>query len=98
MKLTGRKARLDPSNDRGAIIIIVAVGMVGLLGATALAFDLGNAWQARRELTNSTDAGALAAAASFAVGGDGCNEAHDYVLANDPHATIEDGWCVHVGS
>ena len=85
------------SDERGAIIVIVAVAMVGLLAATAIAFDLGNAWQERREIVNATDAGALAGAAAFSLGNDGCVEADSYVTKNDGGANTPDDFCVHSG-
>lgn len=88
---------IQRSDDRGAIIVIVAIAMVGLLGATALAFDLGNAWQERRELVNATDAAALAGAAAFSLGNDGCTEASNYVAVNDGGATTPENFCAHDG-
>lgn len=48
--------------DRGQILVIVAVGMVVLLGIGALVVDLGMSWMLRREEQNAADPGAIAAA------------------------------------
>ena len=95
---TIRAIRRETSDDRGAIIIIMAVIMVALLGMTAIVFDLGLKREQRRELVTATDAGALAAAGTFALGGDGCAVAADYVTGTDPGAVLATGWCTHVGS
>lgn len=47
---------------RGQVIVIVVLGMVGLLGAAGLAFDVGRFYGERRYLQNAADAGALAVA------------------------------------
>jgi len=50
------------SNQRGGVIIFVAVAMVVLIGCAALAIDLTHLYVARNELQNAADAGALAGA------------------------------------
>ena len=50
------------SRERGAVLIHVAVAMVGLLGFCALVMDYGVFWMSRRQAQNSADAGALAGA------------------------------------
>lgn len=48
-------------NQRGAVIIYVALCMVGLLGMAALAVDLGYMYVTRNELQNISDSASLAA-------------------------------------
>jgi hypothetical protein len=47
-------------NQRGGVVIFVAVAMVVLIGCAALAIDLTHLYVARNELQNAADAGALA--------------------------------------
>jgi len=51
--------------ERGAILIQVAVAMVGLLAFAALVTDYGILWASRRQAQNAADAAALAAAISL---------------------------------
>ena len=48
--------------DRGQILPIVAVALVGLLGICAFSIDVGYAYYAKRQLQSATDAAALAGA------------------------------------
>lgn len=50
------------ANDRGAVIVIVAVVMIVLLGIAALAVDIGYVAVTKNELQNIADAAALAGA------------------------------------
>lgn len=50
------------SGERGQILIVVAVGLVILLGIAALAIDLGFSWMLRRQEQNAADPAAIAAA------------------------------------
>ena len=52
--------------ERGAVLIQVAVAMLGLLALTAFVFDQGVMWASRRQAQNSADAGALAGAIALA--------------------------------
>jgi Flp pilus assembly protein TadG len=75
--------------ERGVTAVLVAVSLTALCGVGALALDLGNAWQTRRNLVTASDAGALAAAQQYATGGTGCpTVANDYVQRNAPSATV----------
>ena len=68
---------------------MTAVSLVAIFGFTALSVDLGNAWQNRRQLVNSTDASALAAVQEYALGGNGCTSvAGTYLSANKSDATL----------
>ena len=55
---------LSHTDERGAVVPIVALAMVALLIMTAIAVDGGNARQNRREAQAAADAGALAGAKS----------------------------------
>lgn len=66
-------------NQRGAVVVIVAIAMVALTGFTALAVDVGALWLDRKELQNGADAAALALAQSCAKGA--C-EADEFAVAN----------------
>ncbi|MCP3936553.1 MAG: hypothetical protein GY708_14400 [Actinomycetia bacterium] len=72
-------------DETGAAAIILALSMTVLMGAAAIVLDAGDIWQQRRQLVGAVDAGALAAAAEFATGSDGCDDmADDYVVSNAP--------------
>ena len=58
--------RFNFSRERGAVLIHVAVAMLGLLAFSALVIDYGIFWAARRQAQNSADAGALAGAMGLA--------------------------------
>ena len=52
--------------DRGAVLVHVAVAMMGLLAFSALTIDLGTLWVARAQAQNAADAAALSAGVSLA--------------------------------
>jgi hypothetical protein len=52
--------------ERGAVLIHVAVALVGLLAFSMLVIDYGVMWTARNQAQNAADAAALAAAVSLA--------------------------------
>ncbi len=52
-------------DERGVSMVVVAVALTALLGASALAIDVGAVWVARTQLQNGADAAALAAAANL---------------------------------
>jgi Flp pilus assembly protein TadG len=54
--------------EQGAVAIIVAIMLVVLMGAVALAVDVGGLYLKRRELVNGADAAALSAARTCARG------------------------------
>jgi putative Flp pilus-assembly TadE/G-like protein len=67
--------------ERGAVAVVVAIGMVVLMGFAGLAIDLGGAYSDRQQLQNGADAAALAIARSCQKGT--CvNTADKYVKAN----------------
>ena len=60
--------RFDPQGEEGATLAIVAVSLVAILGMVVLTVDLGALLVKRRGMVNAGDAGALAAAETFAEG------------------------------
>lgn len=70
------------TDDRGAILIIVSLLMVGLLGITAVAFDLGYKRQLKRDLQTAADAAALAGVQALAEGDSVWGETQDYITRN----------------
>lgn len=88
MRVTPR-IRPAPSDERGAVLVLVAIFMVVAIAAAALAVDFGKAWQEKRRLHSGTDAAALAAALGYARGGTGCpTDASRYLQSNDPDAVM----------
>jgi len=80
--------RRGAEREHGAVVVFVAILTTVLIGVSAFALDLGNAWQAKRQLRTATDAHALAAAQRFAEGAAGCDT--DYASRNDAEATVTD--------
>ena len=60
----GASARLV--DQRGAVLIQVAVAMLALLALASFVFDYGVMWASRGQAQNSADAGALSGAISLA--------------------------------
>jgi len=58
-------ARMRLDDERGAVLVFVAIALVGMLGFSALIVDYGMLWTARRQAQNAADAGAMAAAVSM---------------------------------
>ena len=56
-------------NERGQILVIVALAIVVILGLAALGIDVGYMYSVRHELQRSADAGALAGASRFIESG-----------------------------
>jgi Flp pilus assembly protein TadG len=56
------KARGRLRNERGAIIIMVAISLLGLLAFSAFSLDHGIMMTSRAQAQNAADAGAMAAA------------------------------------
>lgn len=55
-------------SEAGQILLMVAAGMVVLVGVTALVIDLGMSWMLRRHEQNAADPGAIAAARYIPAG------------------------------
>jgi hypothetical protein len=62
VRKTGRD---DGRDERGVSMVFVAVALTALLGASALAIDVGAVWVARTQLQNGADAAALGAASNM---------------------------------
>ena len=62
-------------SEKGAILFIVATGLVVFLGMAGLALDLGMLYNARTDLQNATDAAALAGASQLNGTAQGINDA-----------------------
>ena len=54
------------SPERGAVVIQVAIALMGLLAFSAFVVDYGVMWSSRGQAQNSADAGALSGAISLA--------------------------------
>lgn len=76
----GKKSEPTVSGERGAAGVMVAVMMLVLIGAGAVAVDVGQIYAERAQLQNGADAGALAVALSCKQGA--CNPALADGLAN----------------
>lgn len=61
-------ARRSPQPERGQVLVLVALGLVILLGAASFAIDLGRHAAQERYIQNAADAGALAACRSLVEG------------------------------
>jgi len=53
------------ADERGVIIVLVAISMVAVVSAAAIAIDIGKMLSARAEAQRAADAGALAGASAF---------------------------------
>lgn len=65
-----RPSRLAPgqegrADERGAVLVHVAIALIGLISFSALVVDYGVLWLARRQAQNAADAGAMAGAVSL---------------------------------
>jgi len=75
---SSRRARLVPrvvarcrgriSDQRGAILVFVAVSLVGILGFSGLAIDLGRGYVTKIRLSRAVDAAAIEAASNIRLG------------------------------
>jgi Mg-chelatase subunit ChlD len=63
-----RRLAMQLRNETGAVLVIIAGGMVILLGMAGLALDSGRAFVARSELSRAVDAGVLAGARALRAG------------------------------
>jgi Flp pilus assembly protein TadG len=57
--------KMDPSSERGAVLIHVGIATLALLALSALSIDFGVKWVARGQAQNAADAGALAGAVAL---------------------------------
>jgi Putative Flp pilus-assembly TadE/G-like len=100
--------RVDPNDERGATLLVIALSMVVLFGMVVLAVDLGGLAVKHRGLVNANDAAALAAAESFAIGeavptadeGPAQAQADKFATANvsdAAHDTSQSWWTITTG-
>lgn len=68
--------------EKGQALILIAFGIVAILGMTALAIDGGNAFADRRHAQNAVDNAALSAALAILYSQDGPTAAADLIIAN----------------
>ncbi len=66
MRVTLRR-RLDPRDERGATLLIVALCLIAIFGMVVLVVDVGGALVVRQQMIRSADSASLAAAQSFAI-------------------------------
>jgi len=92
MKRNGNHLILLLNEERGGVLILVALLMVALLSMTALAVDVGLLYSARRQMVNAADAAALAGAQELINGGDAIAVAKQYAIlenqADDAQASL----------
>jgi Flp pilus assembly protein TadG len=62
-----RRLVLDPRQERGATVVIVALVLIAMFGMLVLVVDVGGLLWKRRELVNGSDAAALSAAATCSL-------------------------------
>jgi len=55
-------------NEKGQVLVLVALAMFALIGLAALGIDVGYMYSVRHELQRSADSGALAGASAFTTG------------------------------
>ncbi len=73
---------LSRSSERGASAIVVAFGLILLLGVSAVAIDLGAGWNERRQDQTTADLAAVAGAISFGSQAEMVTEALTVARAN----------------
>jgi hypothetical protein len=76
--------------QKGQILIMAALCMVALLGAAAIAIDIGRFVHGRQDIQNAVDAAALAAAQELPDHGETAEAlANQYLDANDPDIAVD---------
>jgi len=83
------KLRERAQREDGVVIIMVALSMVVILGGAAISVDLGNAWQAKRQLHTASDSAALSAGEVYAFSGNGCASIAGSYLNNNDSASSQ---------
>lgn len=61
--------RFTAGDDRGSVLVVVALGLLPLMSAMALAIDIGMLFTARAEAQRAAESAALAGASAFMEGG-----------------------------
>ena len=90
-----RISRRSPSDEDGAILVIVLLSLIALFGMMVLVVDVGSVLFTRRALVNAADAAALAAAQSCGQkeGMGAANaQASQYTVANESGAAVASGF------
>jgi Flp pilus assembly protein TadG len=64
--MTTNRPQSHLSSERGAVIVQVAIALVGLLAMSAFVIDYGVLWASRRQAQNAADGAAMAGAISLA--------------------------------
>ena len=80
-------------DESGQVLVIVALGIIGLLAVVGLAIDGGHVYQERRAMQNAADAAALAGARALCLElgqAAATAEADKYLTANGGHAALSD--------
>ncbi|WCI08476.1 pilus assembly protein TadG-related protein [Arthrobacter sp. OVS8] len=77
-----RRLRRSSDKERGAAGVLVAVMMLVLIGAGAMAVDVGQIYAERAQLQNAADAGAMAAAQQCHAAGT-CSEGQARIWAEE---------------
>jgi Flp pilus assembly protein TadG len=95
----GRRFRLRGRRDdeRGAIMVMTILTMSVMLGISALVIDLGHGMEKRRQLENTADAAALAAAQDLPFTGTAEATAKTVASQNAPDATFTWSTCTDNG-
>lgn len=70
-------------SERGAVIVHVAIALIGLMALSAFVIDYGVLWASRRQAQNSADAAAMAGAISLAFG-----DFNDQAMARQSALTV----------
>lgn len=66
LPVSGSQRTRHVRNERGAVLVHVAIALIGLMAFSALVIDYGVMWTARRQAQNAADAAAMAGAVSMA--------------------------------
>ena len=87
------KLRRRSQDERGVVLVIVAILMVAFMALAALAIDVGSFYQAQRQAQSAADAGALAGAQDLAsspssAAGDATTYAQKNFPGSSPTVTV----------
>jgi Flp pilus assembly protein TadG len=83
-----RRLKRRGADERGVVLVLVAMFMVSFLGMAALAIDIGSFYQSQRQAQAAADAGALAAAQDLPGGAAAATtDGKAYALKNYPTAS-----------
>lgn len=69
MKRSLRHGLRSPRRQRGAVVVLVAAGLIAIIGMAGLALDLGDSYLSKTRLQNALDAAALSGAKTLTEGG-----------------------------